>query len=174
MLRVILPTGRMVNVDEVRLLCEGTMYVGGRRVSMVNEPIDTSYQPSVIKLFLSKPNPFESDTYFIGNMPSTILNQVVDELLTKGYYNFSRFTYQEVDNITDIVMDGGKTAMYCCSGLAMRELCATPEGLFIGPKVVNNGVSIVEEPFDFSDYRDETENNVEYEEYDEYDEYNED
>lgn len=176
MVRVILPTGKMVCINEVIALCEGSINVGGSVLTMVNEPLDKSYQPTAIKL-MPKANGGWYDGYIIGNMPANVLNKVVDTMLTKGYYDFRGFTYQKYETIEDVVMDGGKSPMYFCRGMEIKDIVQYG-GFPPFSGVAKNGVSIFDEPFGFSDSVDDpfdfSDCDEELEDYDEYDEYNED
>lgn len=104
--RVMMPSGRVCSVNEVRPITEKVVSFNGskhRFLEVVKNLNDDTNGISIIRAY--EDNMFEgvfSREIIIGNLTNEKVQKILRQINEKGYYDFSEFKYQKVKTFEDI------------------------------------------------------------------------
>lgn len=119
MFRVLLPNGRLTAISGVEAMVEESVTINGRSRNMAEPCLDLKFQPTAVKL--SEPPQGGAgfggfggltSNLLIGNLKAEVVNDILQSLMSSGYYSFADFQLKEVHFLSEAVMDKGESAPY--------------------------------------------------------------
>ncbi|MDE5909316.1 MAG: hypothetical protein K2H52_11335 [Lachnospiraceae bacterium] len=144
MMQVLTPRGVLREVQKAVPICETRIDFNGRNKKFLEVAKDMEVSPTAIGLvFRNYQNnicfpPYENEL-FIGNLKTEEVKKIQQKLLSEGYYDFSRLSYQKAKIFEKTVFDSGRTSPYTSdftSGIMSLEAIGirtiSPSDIFSG------------------------------------------
>ena len=111
MVRVLLPTGQLdASVSEFKPIKEMVIKLNGKK-RLITESVETAFDEEVSGLMFG----MGLATRKVGNLSSQTVKEILQEVLEKGYYDFSKLNLVFVKNRKEIMRLGGNTPYYYSS-----------------------------------------------------------
>ena len=111
MTRILNSCGALLQVTEVQPLCEKVVSFNGHDIVMTARAKDLSVRPTAIALeIVQKNSSFLGAEIVIGNLKPDKVTEILNTLGTDEFYDFSQFTYQDIEEKK--IIDGGKSEPY--------------------------------------------------------------
>ena len=116
-MRIISPTGKVLNVSKVVPLAETVVNFNGKKNLFVEEAISLEVKPSALKLFVQTEQIGMAYPHIVvGNLTQEKREEIQQALLTEDCYDFSKMTYQKYRDELSFrpvpVIDGGISNPY--------------------------------------------------------------
>ena len=111
MMRICTETGNIVLVKSVKTACEKVFSFNGVKRVLI-EPCFTKKETAtgvILNLDNSTLGFGCNAEYYVGNLESIVVEQILSSLTNEGYYDFSDMEFQNVQSLNDVVFDGGKS-----------------------------------------------------------------
>lgn len=118
-MRIITPYGKVREFAKVDLCIEMLFDFNGRKVLKTEKAINgvvpnailVSGNGESIRGGIFEPCNY-SENFIIGNLTPEAVKAITSQLCEKGFYDFSSLEYQDYKNISELVIDGGKSLPY--------------------------------------------------------------
>lgn len=143
-MRVITPRGNLLKVDRVVRVVEKSVNFNGstRQFFEVAKNIDvesTGIAMRVAEAGMSTVfGPYE---IYVGNLKPSVVEEIITTLTKEGYFDFTKFMYQNVESQSEVVLDGGDSIPFCSeftnTGIVRRGITSNSE-LFERPLFGSN------------------------------------
>lgn len=115
-MRILSPTGKLLEIFRVEPYAEKKEVFNGKVHVNTEVAVNLRVCPTGIKLSLERePNDFSIPSVYIGNLTPEKVQEILSALLKEGYYDFSRLSYQKVENFmfnNSMEIDGGVSLPY--------------------------------------------------------------
>lgn len=139
-MRIITPTGKVVNVCKVEPYVEVGFQINGVCSRETRPAKNMSFKPTALNISIdTHVNPLMTQTVYIGNLPAEKVQQIIEDLCVSGFYDFTKMEYQQ-DTYKKIIIDNGVSRPYFIENMIV-DLTANP----IGSPVFLNDFTVDEE-----------------------------
>ena len=131
-MRVLLPTGTIMEVAKVVAVCEQRLTYNGRDLRLCEKASDIAYANG-IGLFHEARGSFDvatgNDAIMLGNLSNEVVREVLTSLVIKEWVDLSSLKLQKKQLMTtQYVFDNGVTDPYLLSGFEVNIGCADAMG----------------------------------------------
>ena len=131
-MRVLLPTGTIMEVAKVVAVCEQRLTYNGRDLRLCEKAADIAYANG-IGLFPEARGSFDvatgNDAIMLGNLSNEVVREVLTSLVIKEWVDLSSLKLQKKQLMTtQYVFDNGVSDAYLLSGFEVNVSCADALG----------------------------------------------
>jgi hypothetical protein len=116
-MKIITTKGELMKVGRVTAYAEAAVKINGGTKNIFAKPDHIKYATGLIFERESVNNNMVwgavSNQFVIGNLSNEKLQEILTALCEKGYYDFSKLSYQSVKVMEKAVIDGGLSLPYC-------------------------------------------------------------
>jgi hypothetical protein len=116
-MKIITTKGELMKVGRVTAYAEAAVSINGGTKNVYAKPDDIKYATGLIFERESVNNNIVwgqvSNNFVIGNLDNEKLQEILTALCEKGYYDFSKLSYQSAKVMEKAVIDGGLSLPYC-------------------------------------------------------------
>jgi hypothetical protein len=116
-MKIITTKGELMKVGRVTAYAEAAVSINGGTKNVYAKPDHIKYANGLIFERESVNNNIVwgqvSNNFVIGNLDNKKLQEILTALCEKGYYDFSKLSYQSAKVMEKAVIDGGLSLPYC-------------------------------------------------------------
>lgn len=119
MIRILLPSGHLVETEHIAPLIEKVVEINGerRRLVEVARKFDKVSNALIIRVSARAYVNDDSmvriiEDVVIGNLKPAKVKEIVREAVSQGYYDFTTLIYQDAKFVSNIVFDNGESLPY--------------------------------------------------------------
>lgn len=114
-MKIITPRGNLIKIERVARVCEKRIDFNGEKRDLFELAKNTDVPATglALKVVENTSNVFGCQEIYIGNLKPETVNEVLKNLLTQGYFDFTQFEYQDAKEQKDIVLDDGVSKPFC-------------------------------------------------------------
>lgn len=147
MVKILSPNGKLFICGEVTPYCETKIPFNGREKFIYEPAVDMDVNPTAIVMKTSEDlndeKFFVPHSLYVGNLSTEKVAEIMEKLLTDGYYDFSKLEYQKVREFECVSFDNGKSLPYT------NDITSIPElGYIHHPPVFCGGMSSDDNSYD--------------------------
>ena len=155
----VLVNGGLFEISKVEEVVEKRVLFNGTNIRLVQIAKDSKQAVSGLHFQVKNTecNVFAIGEFTIGNLPTAKVKEIMKQLLSEGYYDFSDFTFQPMQMpVEKYKFDEGKSKPYFCEGsliqfYALNDVFSCPANINIAEAQAEFG----DEKDDLSDMSDE-------------------
>ena len=132
-MRVLLPTGTIMEVAKVVAVCELRLFFNGRDMRLCKRASDVVFANAIA--FFPETRAYDgcgmapADSVMIGNLDNSFISAVLTSLVESAHINLSDLKLQKKQPLaTQYVFDNGKSDAYMLSGFEVNMDCADTMG----------------------------------------------
>lgn len=107
-MRVIVPSGKIVEIFRITPVCEGKVRVNGHSKFFFEVAKSLDSNPTGIAV----EGNFAEPILYIGNLSSGMVDSIITAVMSLGYYDLSTFKYQRQTDLQKVVLDDGRSGAY--------------------------------------------------------------
>ena len=148
----VLVNGGLFEISKVEEIVEKRVPFNGTNIRLVQIARDGNQDISGLHFFVNTNDysVFSVHEFTVGNLPTAKVKEIMKQLLSEGYYDFSDFTFQSmVMPVEKYKFDEGKSKPYFCEGSLIQFYA--PNDVFNCPANIN----IAEAQDEFGDEKDD-------------------
>lgn len=158
MIKILTPTGSLIEVAKVEPIVEKRVQFNGSEVRLCQIAKDS--KQNITGLYITSDvddSVFcESTNILVANLKPSLAEEILQKLLSDGYYDFSALDYQaEPAGIKDYVYDTGASKPYHLEGLLLNACSPARSFDFPVRGVTSNESGVAGDLEDISDMSDE-------------------
>ena len=158
MIKILTPTGSLIEVAKVEPIVEKRVQFNGSEVRLCQIAKDS--KQNITGLYITSDvddSVFcESTNILVANLKPSLAEEILQKLLSDGYYDFSALDYQaEPAGIKDYVYDTGASKPYHLEGLLLNTCSPARSFDFPVRGVTSNESGVADDLEDISDMSDE-------------------
>lgn len=158
MIKILTPTGSLIEVAKVEPIVEKRVQFNGSEVRLCQIAKDS--KQNITGLYITSDvndSVFcESTNILVANLKPSLAEEILQKLLSDGYYDFSALDYQaEPAGIKDYVYDTGASKPYHLEGLLLNACSPARSFDFPVRGVTSNESGIADDLDDIKDMSDE-------------------
>lgn len=154
----VLVNGGLFEISKVEEIVEKRVPFNGTNIRLVQIAKDSKQAVSGLHFQVKNTecNVFAIGEFTIGNLPTAKVKEIMKQLLSDGYYDFSDCDFQPMMPVEKYKFDEGKSKPYFCAGSLIQFYA--PNDVFSCPVNINRAEAQAEygdEKDDLSDMSDE-------------------
>lgn len=146
-MRIITPYGKVKEFTKVELCTEKLFDFNGRKI-LKSEKIAKEVVPNAIFINSNaesiRGGIFEpcnyTENFIIGNLTPEAIKNITSQLCEKGFYDFSSLEYQGYKNISELVIDGGKSLPYVNYNVSTYFGNISSGDIYPSSAIMDNGI----------------------------------
>ena len=153
-MRVIVPSGKIVEIFRITPVCEGKVRVNGHSKFFFETAKSLDSKPTGIAV----EGNFAEPILYIGNLSSGMVDSIITAVMSLGYSDLSTFKYQGQPDLQKVVLDDGRSGAYTSEftkGLDGLVRAAVIPQLYGGAPFFDGEVSQTREEFPEEDPQEE-------------------
>ena len=154
----VLANGGLFEISKVEEIVEKRVPFNGTNIRLVQIATDSKQAVSGLQFQVKNTecNVFAIGEFTIGNLPTAKVKEIMKQLLSDGYYDFSDCDFQPMMFVEKYKFDEGKSKPYFCQGSLIQFYA--PNDVFNCPLNINRAevqAEFGDEKDDLSDMSDE-------------------